>query len=54
MPANSDYQFDLFPTKKFIRQDPYDNQTGEAEYEDRGLYLDDYQLHLEVIEITKK
>ena len=54
MPANSDYQFDLFPTKKFIRQDPYDNQTGEAEYEDRGLYLDDYQLHLEVVEITKQ
>ncbi len=53
MPANSDYQFDLYPTKNFIRQDPYDNQTGEAEYEDRGLYLNDYDLHLEVMEIKK-
>ena len=36
-----------------IRQDPYDNQTGEAEFEDRGLYLDEYDLHLEVLEIKK-
>ena len=31
----------------------YDNQTGEAEFEDRGLYLDEYDLHLEVLEIKK-
>ena len=53
MPANSEYQYDLYPPKQFIRQDPYDNQTGEAEFEDRGLYLDEYDLHLEVLEIKK-
>ena len=41
----------FIPPKQFIRQDPYDNQTGEAEFEDRGLYLDEYDLHLEVLEI---
>ena len=53
MVANSEYQYDLYPAKNFIRQDPYDNQTGEAEYEDRGLYLNDYDLHLEVMDIKK-
>lgn len=53
MPANSEYQFDLYPPKKYIRQDPYDNQTGEAELEDQGLYLKDYELHLEVVKIEK-
>ncbi len=53
MPACSEYQFDLYPPKKFIRQDPYDNQTGEVELEDRGLYLKDYQIKLEVIEAKK-
>lgn len=53
MPANSEYQFDLSPSKNYLRQDPYDNQTGEVELADRGLYLDDYDLHLEVVEIKK-
>lgn len=53
MPANSEYQFDLYPPKQYLRQDPYDNQTGEVEYEDRGLYLEDYEVHLEVVEIKK-
>jgi len=29
---------DFIAPKKFERMDPYDNQTGELEYEDRGLY----------------
>lgn len=54
MVANSEYQFDLYPPKKYIRHDPYDNQTGEVELENRALSLDDYDLHLEVLSITKQ
>lgn len=53
MPACSEYQFEFNPPKKYLRQDPYDNQTGEAELEDRGLYLKDYEVKLEVLEIKK-
>lgn len=53
MCANSEYQYDLYPPKKYIRQDPYDNQTGEVELEERGMYLSDYDIHLEVLEIRK-
>ena len=38
VPLNNDFQRDFVPPKKFERMDPYDNQTGELEYEDRGLY----------------
>lgn len=34
MPANSEYQHDFFVPFKSLRYDPYDNQDGEAEYED--------------------
>ncbi len=37
MPANSEFQMEFTPKKKFLRADPYDNQRGEVEYEDRGL-----------------
>ena len=37
IPACSDFQHELYPAKKFLRNDPYDNQSGEAEYEDQGL-----------------
>ncbi|HOA85457.1 MAG TPA: transglutaminase-like domain-containing protein [Bacillota bacterium] len=35
--ANTDFQQPFAPPKRFMRADPYDNQTGEAEYEDYGL-----------------
>lgn len=38
IPINSQFQRDLQPPKKFWRDDPYDNQYGEMEYADRGLY----------------
>jgi len=38
IPLNSRFQWDLQPKKKFWRDDPYDNQYGEMEYSDRGLY----------------
>lgn len=31
------------PPKKYLRTDPYDNQSGEAEYEDMGLGFGDFK-----------
>ncbi len=42
MPANSEFQHELEPPKKYLRYDPYDNQYGECEYEDRGLCREEY------------
>lgn len=43
IPLNSEFQCDLRPKKKFWRDDPYDNQYGEMEYSDRGLYGNEIQ-----------
>lgn len=51
MVANSDFQYELFPEKKFLRNDPYDNQAGEAEYLYKGLYNDDFELIKEIIDV---
>ena len=37
MPAASDFQQEFSPARKFPRNDPYDNQVGEAEYADRPM-----------------
>ena len=37
MVAASQYQHGFYFPKRFLRQDPYDNQMGEAEYEDENL-----------------
>lgn len=37
IPLNNEFERDLVPAKKFMRIDPYDNQCGEIEYEDRGF-----------------
>lgn len=42
MPANSEFQHEFEPPKKHLRYDPYDNQYGECEYEDRGLRREEY------------
>lgn len=41
MVANSRFQQEFDVRKNFLRADPYDNQRGEAEYEDRGLGFED-------------
>lgn len=41
MVANSRFQQEFDVRKKFLRADPYDNQRGEAEYEDGGLGYED-------------
>ena len=53
MPANSDFQFEFNPAKKFRRCDPYDNQNGEAEYEHRGLGPDEYETVHKVVSMEE-
>lgn len=51
MVANSEVNYDFIPAKKHYRQDPFDNQVGEIEYEDRFLCDDEYETILEIIDI---
>lgn len=37
MVANSEFKYPFYPEKSFLRSDPYDNQTGEAETEEMDL-----------------
>ena len=53
MPACSDFQHEFYPPKAYLRDDPYDNQTGEAEYASGGLYLPQYETTLKVVEIEE-
>jgi hypothetical protein len=53
MPAASEFQHEFIPAKKFLRNDPYDNQTGEAEYEDRPLVHGEYKTEHTVLEIRE-
>lgn len=50
---NSEFQQEFDPPKKHVRHDPYDNQLGEAEYEDRGLMGSEFDADHELIEIEK-
>ena len=53
LPAASCYQADFFRKKQYLRQDPYDNQMGEAEYEDAGLLQHrDFDTCHEVLELA--
>lgn len=49
MVANSRFQQEFDVKKDFLRADPYDNQRGEAEYEDRGLGFEDLSWKAEVL-----
>jgi hypothetical protein len=48
---NDAFQHDFDPPKAFMRADPYDNQCGEAEYEDRGFRLDEFICAREAVDI---
>lgn len=50
MVANSDFQHVMDPIKKQRRSDPYDNQSGEAEYEDQGLVHGELEYSWELLE----
>lgn len=53
MVANSEFQYDLYPEKKFLRHDPYDNQIGEIECLDRPVFQNEYEIIKEIIEIKE-
>ena len=44
------FQTDLSPAKTYMRLDPYDNQSGEAEYTDAYLDPDDVTCRKELLE----
>ncbi len=48
MVANSRFQQEFDVKKSFLRADPYDNQRGEAEYEDKGLGFEDFIWKAEI------
>lgn len=53
MVAASEFQHEFDPPRRFMRYDPYDNQDGEAEYEDRPLLNSELITNQEMIEITE-
>lgn len=53
IPFASAFQYPLNPVKKHLRNDPYDNQNGEAEYESRGLWKDHVTTRSQMIDIHK-
>lgn len=53
MVANSEVQHEFDPPKQFFRHDPYDNQVGECEYEDRAIRREEFNVKFELIEMKK-
>lgn len=53
MPANSAFQHEFDPPKRYIRQDPTDNQYGECEYGDRALRSEEYETVHKILEIRQ-
>lgn len=53
MVAASEFQHEFDPPCKFVRYDPYDNQDGEAEYEDMPLLNSEIYTNQEMIEIEE-
>lgn len=52
VPINNEFQVEFDPPKEFWRKDPYDNQMGELEYEDEGIYrVSERKVTLTTIEI---
>ena len=54
MVANNEVCNELDPPKKYIRNDPYDNQSGEIEYDDYGLMNHDTENEKIILETYKK
>lgn len=53
MIANSEFQYEFDPPKKYWRHDPYDNQVGECEYEDMEIRREQFRAKYELIEMKK-
>lgn len=50
MIANEEFMCDFYPETSFMREDPYDNQVGEAEYEDEKAFG---EYRIEVLEFRE-
>lgn len=53
MIANSEFQHEFDPPKKYYRHDPYDNQVGECEYEDKEIRREEFKVTFELLEMKK-
>lgn len=54
IPCCSEFQTEFEPGKKFLREDPYDNQTGEAECETRGFIKHvEFETKQQMVEIRE-
>ncbi len=53
MVANSEFHYNFYPEKKYLRSDPYDNQVGEAEYLDRPIFDNEFNNIMEIVEIKE-
>lgn len=53
MVANTEFHYDFYPEKKFLRYDPYDNQDGELEYMDRPLARKEYLVNKKIIQVRE-
>lgn len=53
MASASEFQHDFNPNKIHLRYDPYDNQTGEAEYEDFGLRREWFEVDFKLLDLRK-
>ena len=47
------FQHEFQPPKTFLREDPYDNQVGEAEYKDRETEAGEYKTMQQMLEIQE-
>lgn len=54
IPINNGFQRDFEPKKNHLRLDPYDNQCGEIEYEDCGVYGEALEYKYTPIDIYLK
>lgn len=52
MPSNRAFQQPFDPPMEYLRADPYDNQSGEAEYEDGSLSGCDFDTEKKILENT--
>jgi len=53
MVSASEFQHEFDPPRKFMRYDPYDNQCGEAEYEDMPLLATELTTDQEMLEVEE-
>lgn len=53
MVANSEFQHEFDPPKQYWRHDPYDNQVGECEYENKEIRREEFRAKYELVEMRK-